>query len=167
MQTRHKLDRIDLNILTELQRNGRIPNVELAEKVHLSPSPCLMRVKKLQSAGYITGYTAQVDVSLLGEMLTVFTEVTLKNHRQIDFARFHEAVQRLDYCVECHLISGGYDYLLKFLTPGISAYQAIMEGLLENPQVDIQKYFTYIVLKSNFVKTHVPLARMFSDDRVD
>jgi DNA-binding Lrp family transcriptional regulator len=163
MQSRHKLDRIDLKILTELQRNGRIQNVELAEKVHLSPSPCLMRVKKLQAAGYITGYSAQINMALLGEVMTVFTEVTLKSHRQIDFARFQEAVQRLDSCLECHLISGGYDYLLKFVTPGISAYQSIMEGLLEEPQVSIEKYFSYIVLKSNFVKTHVPLSSLFQE----
>ncbi len=77
-----KLDRIDLKILLELQKNGRITNVELAELVNLSPSPCLMRVKKLQSEGYITNYCAQIDVSKLGQTLTVFTEITLKNHRR-------------------------------------------------------------------------------------
>lgn len=163
MGSAYKLDRIDLNILTELQRNGRISNVELAERVHLSPSPCLMRVKKLQAAGYITGYSAQINTALLGETMTVFTEVTLKNHRQIDFARFQEAVQRIDCCVECHLISGGYDYLLKFVTAGIGSYQTIMERLLEEREVSIEKYFSYIVLKSNFVKTHVPLAVLFAD----
>ncbi len=83
-----KLDRIDIKILYELQKNGRITNVELAELVNLSPSPCLMRVKKLQSEGYIEGYSAQINVGKLGQTLTVFTEITLKNHRQIDFARF-------------------------------------------------------------------------------
>ena len=86
-----KLDRIDINILCQLQKNGRVTNVELAELVHLSPSPCLMRVKKLQEAGYITGYSAQINLKRLGESLTVFTEVTLKNHRQIDFARAQAA----------------------------------------------------------------------------
>jgi DNA-binding Lrp family transcriptional regulator len=74
----YKLDRIDVNILAALQQNGRITNVELSEIVNLSPSPCLMRVKKLQKAGYISGYTALIDVSKLGETLTVFTEFTLK-----------------------------------------------------------------------------------------
>jgi DNA-binding Lrp family transcriptional regulator len=83
-----KLDRIDIKILYELQKNGRITNVELAELVHLSPSPCLMRVKKLQSEGYIDGYSALINTAKLGQTITVFTEVTLKNHRQIDFARF-------------------------------------------------------------------------------
>lgn len=88
-----KLDRIDIKILYELQKNGRITNVELAELVNLSPSPCLMRVKKLQSEGYIEGYSAQININKLGQTLTVFTEITLKNHRQIDFARFLGVVE--------------------------------------------------------------------------
>src|SRR5918995_2705189 len=116
-----KLDRIDLKILSELQKNGRTTNVELAELVHLSPSPCLMRVKKLQQEGYISGYSAQIDVAKLGQTLTVFTEVTLKNHRQIDFARFQQAAEKVEEVIECHLISGGYDYLLKFVTAAVSA----------------------------------------------
>ena len=71
-----KLDKIDIRILSELQKNGRISNVELADLVHLSPSPCLMRVKKLQAEGFITGYSAQIDVSKLGQPLTVFTEIS-------------------------------------------------------------------------------------------
>lgn len=73
-----KLDRIDIKILYELQKNGRITNVELAELVNLSPSPCLMRVKKLQSEGYIEGYSAQININKLGQTLTVFTEITLR-----------------------------------------------------------------------------------------
>ena len=81
-----RLDATDWRILRELQADGRITNVELAELVNLSPSPCLMRVKKLQAEGYIVGYSAQINIAKLGQTLTVFTEVTLKNHRQIDFA---------------------------------------------------------------------------------
>ena len=103
-------------------------NRRMAQIEHLSPSPCLMRVKKLQQAGYITGYSAQIDVPKLGETLTVFTEFTLKNHRQIDFARFQQALEQIDSCVECHLVSGGYDYLAKFVTSSISDYQNIIEA---------------------------------------
>jgi DNA-binding Lrp family transcriptional regulator len=162
MTTRLKLDRIDVKILAELQRNGRITNVELAELVHLSPSPCLMRVRKLQEAGYITGYTAQIDVARLGETLTVFTEFTLKNHRQIDFARFQEALEKVDSCVECHLVSGGYDYLTKFVTSGISDYQTIVEALIDR-DIGIDKYFSFVVMKTPFVKTQIPLTRLFAD----
>ncbi|MDD7972999.1 Lrp/AsnC family transcriptional regulator [Roseinatronobacter alkalisoli] len=158
----YKLDRIDIRILAVLQRNGRITNVELAEEVNLSPSPCLMRVKKLQQAGYITGYSAQIDLARLGPTLTVFTEFTLKNHRQIDFARFQEALAQIDSCVECHLVSGGYDYLVKFVTAGIDDYQSIMEGLVDR-NLGIDKYFSFVVLKSPFTKQHIPLSRLFED----
>src|SRR5436853_7584193 len=97
-----KLDKIDIKILSELQKNGRITNVELAELVHLSPSPCLMRVKKLQSEGYIEGYSAQVNIGKLGQTLTVFTEITLNNHRQVDFARHLAAAEKTDHAIECH-----------------------------------------------------------------
>jgi DNA-binding Lrp family transcriptional regulator len=157
-----KLDKIDIKILSELQKNGRITNVELAELVHLSPSPCLMRVKKLQTEGFITGYSAQVDVSRLGQTLTVFTEVTLKNHRHGDFARFLATVEKIDSVIECHLVSGGYDYLMKFVTAGISEYQTIMERLLEM-DIGIDKYFSFVVLKSPIVKSHLPLDVIFNN----
>ncbi len=162
MSTAYKLDRIDLKILAELQRNGRITNVELADLVALSPSPCLMRVKKLQQAGYISGYAAQIDMTKLGETLTVFTEFTLKNHRQIDFARFQEALEKVDSCVECHLVSGGYDYLAKFVTASIGDYQTIIEGLVDR-DIGIDKYFSFVVMKTPFVKTQIPLTRIFAD----
>ena len=155
-----KLDRIDIRILHELQKDGRITNVELSERVNLSPSPCLMRVKKLQQAGYIIGYSAQIDVAKLGQTITVFTEVTLKNHRQSDFARFQQAAEKVDEIIECHLVSGGYDYLLKFVTAGISHYQAVMERLTDM-DIGIDKYFSFVVMKSPFVKAHLPLRTLF------
>lgn len=155
-----KLDKIDIKILSQLQRNGRVTNVELADLVNLSPSPCLMRVKKLQAEGFITGYSAQIDVSKLGQTLTIFTEVTLKHHQQNDFARFLTAIQKVDSVIECHLISGGYDYLVKFVTAGISEYQTIMERMLEL-DIGIDKYFSFVVLKSPIVKSHLPLDVIF------
>ncbi|APO79700.1 AsnC family transcriptional regulator protein (plasmid) [Rhizobium etli 8C-3] len=155
-----KLDRIDIKILYELQKNGRITNVELAELVHLSPSPCLMRVKKLQSEGYIDGYSALINTAKLGQTMTVFTEITLKNHRQIDFARFLSTVEKIDSVIECHLISGGYDYLIKFVTSGIAEYQEIMERVIDM-DIGIDRYFSYVVLKSPIVKSHLPLTSLF------
>jgi DNA-binding Lrp family transcriptional regulator len=156
-----KLDKIDIKILCELQKNGRISNVELADLVHLSASPCLMRVKKLQAEGFITGYSAQIDIAKLGQTLTVFTEITLKNHHQNDFARFIATVEKIDSVIECHLVSGGYDYLVKFITAGITEYQTIMERLLEL-DIGIDKYFSFVVLKSPIVKTHLPLDDIFN-----
>lgn len=158
-----KLDKIDVRILSELQKNGRITNVELADLVHLSPSPCLMRVKKLQTEGYITGYSAQINIAKLGQSLTVFTEVTLRNHKQIDFARFINAVEKFDEVIECHLVSGGYDYLMKFMTAGIAEYQAIMERLIEM-EIGIDKYFSFVILKSPIVKSHLPLESFAKGD---
>ncbi len=155
-----KLDRIDIKILYELQKNGRMTNVELAETVNLSPSPCLMRVKKLQSEGFIDGYSAQINLSKLGQMLTVFTEITLKNHRQSDFSRFLAAIEKVDSLVECHLVSGGYDYLLKFITRSIGEYQETMERLTDL-NIGIDKYFSYVVLKSPVVKSYLPLPSLF------
>ncbi|MER9761723.1 Lrp/AsnC family transcriptional regulator [Mesorhizobium sp. M0138] len=155
-----KLDKIDIKILSQLQKNGRVTNVELADLVNLSPSPCLMRVKKLQAEGFITGYSAQIDVSKLGQTLTIFTEVTLKHHQQNDFARFLTAIQKVDSVIECHLISGGYDYLVKFVTAGISEYQTIMERMIEL-DIGIDKYFSFVVLKSPIVKSHLPLDIIF------
>ena len=157
-----KLDRIDLNILAKLQQAGRVTNVELADAVGLSPSPCLTRVKRLEQAGYITGYGAHLNLGKLGEFLTVFTEVTLSEHRRGDFSRFESRIVKLDEIVECHLVSGGYDYLLKFVTRGVSHYQSIIEGMLES-DYGIEKYFSYVVIKSPFIKHHFPIQSLFGN----
>jgi DNA-binding Lrp family transcriptional regulator len=159
-----KLDRIDLRILSLLQKRGRITNVELAEAVALSPSPCLIRVKRLEKAGYIVGYGAHVQLEKLGDVQIVFTQVTLSDHRQEDFSRFIAAIRGVDEVVECHLASGGYDYLLKFVTRSVSHYQSIIEGLLER-NVGIEKYFSYVMIKSPIVKTHYPLETLFPRER--
>ena len=106
-----RLDRLDIRILSHLQRNGRATNVDLADAVGLSPSPCLIRVKRLEKAGYVTGYGAHVQLEKLGDLQVVFTQVTLSDHRREDFAQFEAAVRKVDEIVECHLVSGGFDYL--------------------------------------------------------
>ena len=155
-----KLDRIDLNILAQLQRNGRMSNVDLADLVGLSPSPCLQRTKRLESAGYITGYSAQIDLAKLGDILMVFTEMTLSDHRRSDFARFEQAVASIDEIIECHLVSGGYDYLLKFVTRSVTHYQSLIEAMLDRG-IGIEKYFSYIVIKSPIMKQRHPLKSLF------
>lgn len=159
-----KLDRIDINILAELQKNGRITNTDLAEAVALSPSPCLARVKRLEKAGYITSYNARIALDKLGETAIVFTEVTLSDHHMADFAKFERNIRMVDEVIECHLISGGYDYLLKFVTRGISHYQSLMEEILER-DFGIAKYFSYIVLKSPIEKSHYPLSTLFKPEK--
>jgi DNA-binding Lrp family transcriptional regulator len=161
-----KLDRIDLKILAQLQKNSRIKNVDLAEVVGLSPSPCLMRVKRLEQAGYITGYGAQLQLKKLGDVVMVFTEVTLSDHRRDDFSRFEAAIRGIDEIIECHLVSGGYDYLLKFITQGVNHYQQIIEGMLER-NIGIEKYFSYIVIKSPFIKNHYPIEGLFGRGTIE
>ena len=97
-----KLDRLDLRILAQLQKNGRITNVDLADAVGLSASPCLIRVKRLEQAGYIAGYGAYLRLEKLGDTLTVFTEVTLSDHHREDFIRFEAAIREVDEILECH-----------------------------------------------------------------
>lgn len=159
-----RLDRIDLKILAQLQRQGRMTNVTLSEAVGLSASPCLLRVKRLEKAGFITGYGAQINLAKLGETVSIFTEVTLGDHKLDDFSRFEAEIRGVEELVECHLISGGYDYLLKFVTRGVGHYQEVVEGLLKR-EIGIAKYFSYIVIKSPIVKPYLPLTTLFETRR--
>ncbi len=158
-----KLDRIDVNILAQLQQNSRLTNLELADAVGLSPSPCLSRVKRLEKAGYISSYHARLNLSKLVEHITVFTEVTLGDHRREDFIKFEAEIRRYDAIQECHLVSGGYDYLLKFVTRSVAGYQELMENILER-NIGIDKYFSYIVIKSVFQRDSVHLKTLMIDD---
>jgi DNA-binding Lrp family transcriptional regulator len=151
-----KLDRIDVKILAELQKNGRVTNVDLAAAVGLSPSPCLQRVKRLESKGYISGYSARINLSKLPRTITVFTEVTLADHRRDGFIKFESCMRGVNELIECHLVSGGYDYLLSFVTSDIVHYQTLAELLLEQ-RIGIEKYFSYIVLKSPICRTEIPV----------
>lgn len=159
-----KLDRIDLNVLVQLQKDGRMTNANLADAVGLSASPCLQRVKRLESAGYITGYGAQINLAKLTESITVFTEITLVDHRREDFIRFEANLRNVDELMECHLVSGGYDYLLRFVSRNINHYQERMENLLER-NIGIEKYFSYIVLKSPIVKSVLPLKALLDSQQ--
>ena len=158
-----KLDRIDLAILSHLQQHGRISNLELADKVGLSASPCLTRVKRLEKAGYIVGYGARIELRKLGETVTVFTEMTLADHRSADFAKFEARIKAVNEITECYLVSGGYDYLLKFVMRSINHYQETIESLL-TMGIGIDKYFSYVVIKPIFVKSHLDLKSYFPSE---
>jgi DNA-binding Lrp family transcriptional regulator len=158
-----KLDRIDVNILCQLQAHGRMTNVELAEAVGLSPSPCLQRVKRLESAGYIAGYNARIVLAKLTDSVTVFTQVTLSDHRRADFVKFEANLRNVEELLECHLVSGGYDYLLRFLARSITHYQELIEGMLER-NIGIEKYFSYIVIKSPIMKHLLPIKKLLEHE---
>ncbi|WP_246478691.1 Lrp/AsnC family transcriptional regulator [Kaustia mangrovi] len=145
-----KLDSIDLRILAALQREGRMTKSALAETVNLTPTPCWERLKRLEKAGYIKGYRAEVALEKIGSVTTVMVEVTLKQHRYEDFARFEQAVRGIDEVVECYATGGGIDYLLKVVARDIDTYQRLIDRLLI-AEIGIDRYFTYVVTRA--VKT--------------
>lgn len=157
-----KLDRIDIKILSQLQNNGRITNTALADAVGLSQSPCLQRLKRLEAQGYIRGYGARLDIGRLADAITVFTEVTLADHRREDFSKFETGIARFSEVAECHLVSGGYDYLVKFVVRSVSDYQATIERVLD-ARIGIEKYFSYIVIKSPVAGRDVPVDRLVAE----
>lgn len=150
------IDKFDLKILTHLQREGRCSNVELADAVGLSQSPCLARTKRLQQLGVIRGYGADIALQTLGEHVFVFSEVTISSHRRHDFRKFEEAGARHPEIVECYNVGGGYDYLLKVVAPSVARFQALMERLLQD-DIGIEKFTSRIVLRQPFDKRPVPL----------
>jgi Lrp/AsnC family transcriptional regulator of ectoine degradation len=141
-----KLDAYDVRILATLQQEGRITKLKLAERIGLSPSPCWERMRRLEDAGIIRGFHADLDVAKVVRITTVFVEVTLSSHRGTDFAGFETAVNARPEIVECWSISGGTDYLLKVVTVDIERYQALIDDLLA-ADIAIGRYFTYIVTK--------------------
>lgn len=162
MRSGLKLDRMDFKILAQLQRLGRCSNVELADLVGLSASPCLTRVKRLEKIGVIEGFGAHLAMARLGDFLIVFTEVTLSNHRREDLRRFEEAAEKYPEIMECYNVSGGYDFLLRIVTRSVSHFQDVMDSLLE-ADLGVEKFSSFIVLRVPFLKHEFPLDRLFGD----
>lgn len=153
-----KIDRIDKNILVELQTNGRLSNVELSKRVGLSPTPCLERVKRLESEGYITGYRATLNPELLDAALLVFVEITLTKTSPDVFSDFSTAVQNLDVIQECHLVSGDFDFLLKTRVKDMAAYRELLgDTLLRLPAVSESR--TYVVMEEVKSSNVLPIKR--------
>lgn len=149
MMPRRDLDAIDRRILSALQRNGRLSNVELAEAVGLSPSPCLRRVRLLEEAGVIAGYHAALDRAGIGLGLTVFVGVKVERHHEEEATAFREAVRALPEVVSCHLVSGEADFLLQVVVPDLAAYERLLlDTLLKLPAVsDIRSNFAIQTVK--------------------
>ena len=151
------LDPFDIKILVHLQREGRCSNVDLSAAIGLSESPCLLRTKRLQEIGIIRSYRAEVALEKLGDHLIVFSEVTISSHRPSDFRKFESGAGKYPEIVECYNVSGGYDYLLKIVAPGISYFQALMEQLLED-DIGIEKFASRIVLRQPIEQRGYPLS---------
>jgi Lrp/AsnC family leucine-responsive transcriptional regulator len=140
---RKPIDRIDRMILSTLQSDGRISNVELAKKVNLSASPCLDRVKRLENEGYIERYGAFLNASKLNYGMTAFVQVTLSSTTSETFKLFKKEVVTIKEVVECHLIAGGYDYLLKIRFTDMTSYRLVLEEIGDLPA--ISQTSTYVV----------------------
>lgn len=124
------LDRIDLRILRVLQNDGRITNLQLAQQVHLSPTAVLERVRRLTRDGFILGYTARLDPARLGAGLLVFIEVMLDRTAPDVMESFRAAVQARPEILECHLVAGGFDYLIKTRVADMSAYREMLASVI-------------------------------------
>ncbi len=148
---RLKLDAIDRRILEALQRDARLTNVELAEEVGLSPSPCLRRVRILEEAGVIQGYRAVLDRAAIGLDLTIFVGVQVARHDEEGNQAFQAAARQVPEVVSCHLVSGESDFLLQVVVPDLSSYEHLLLGvLLKLPGVrDIRSNFAIQTVKAH------------------
>ncbi|CEJ12964.1 Lrp/AsnC family transcriptional regulator [Phreatobacter sp. AB_2022a] len=120
-------DDIDRRILRELQANARITNQELAERVGLSPSPCLRRLRRLEEAGIIRGYGARVDPAAHGWTMAAIATIRLSRQNEDEIVMFEEAVRGWDEVLECHLVTGSRDYVLKVMTGGLDQYERFIK----------------------------------------
>jgi len=153
-----KIDRIDRNILFELQKNARLSNVELSKRVGLSPTPCLERVKRLEKEKYITGYKATLNPMKLDAALLVLVEITLTKTSPDVFDDFSKAVHELDVIQECHLVSGDFDFLLKTRVKDMLAYRELLgDTLLRLPAVSESR--TYVVMEEVKSSNLLPIKR--------
>ncbi len=141
-----RLDDRDIRILTVLSQNGRITKSALAEAVGLSATPCWERLKKLEKAGLIARYRAEIDLKKLGPHVTVFVAAELTDHTAASMQAFERAMQAYDEVVACWALGGGFDYLMQIVTRDIDAYQRLIDAMLE-ARIGLARYFTYIVTK--------------------
>jgi len=153
-----KLDSIDIRILNELQNDSSHSNVELAKRVHLSPSPCLMRVKALKDKGVIRNYVALADPKSLGLGLNVFISISLKEQSKKALAEFEQRISEHDEVMECYLMTGDSDYLIRVAVADMGALEKfILEQL--TPISGIEKIRSSFALKQVRYKTALPLPK--------
>ncbi|RTR02436.1 Lrp/AsnC family transcriptional regulator [Halomonas nitroreducens] len=130
------LDRIDRRLLDALQRDARLTSVQLAERVGLSPSPCARRIRRLEQQGWISHYRAVLDKSCLGLGITIFVQVRLSQHQDVLVERFEAAVRDMAEVIDCHTVSGAFDYLLHVVTHDLPAYERWVRRLQKLPMIN-------------------------------
>jgi len=150
------LDRVDRKILGLLQREGRLTNIELAERVNLSPTATAERVKRLTRDGYIEGYSARLSPEMLGRSLLVFVEVKLDRTTPDVFSSFANAVRKSEDVMECHMVAGGFDYLVKARVSGMDAYRAFLADVIL-PLPGVRETHTYAVMEEVKSTGYLPI----------
>ncbi len=149
------IDRIDRKILDELQKNARISYVELGERIGLSTSPCIERVRRLEQDNYICGYSAILNPNLLQAGLMVYVEIKLEYDSRQIFEQFKQSALRIPYMLECHLLSGDFDYLMKIRVADMAEYRQLLGEILRDlPGVrDTRSYIVMEVIKESMAIT--------------
>jgi DNA-binding Lrp family transcriptional regulator len=150
-----RLDAIDRKILKELQADGRMTNVDLAQRVGISAPPCLRRVRALEEAGYIKGYRALLDEKMLGYEVTVFAMVHLTSQAETDLKAFEAFVRKAPLVRECWMLSGEIDFILKCVAPDLKTFQAFVSELTGAPNVRNVK--TSLTLRTSKDAAMVPM----------
>lgn len=147
------MDDKDRHIIRVLQRNGRMTNQDLAEAVNLSPSPCLRRLRALESSGIIRGYNVEVDAKAYGLPVTVFVRVRLEKHTEDVVTHFEEHIRKTENVLECHVMTGLSDYLLKVVVEGLPSYETFVRRHLHSIGniASIDTSFAYGVIKKTAV----------------
>lgn len=150
-----RLDPIDRMILTELQADGRMTNVELAKRVGISAPPCLRRVRSLEEAGYVKGYHADVDSRALGFEVQVFAMVGLQSQAESDLSAFEELCQDWPLVRECHMLNGEVDFILKCVAPDLSTFQSFLTEQLTSAE-NVASVKTSLVIRGAKDEPGVP-----------
>ena len=153
-----ELDRTDRKILGILQRQGRISMTDLAEQIGLSTSPCAERVRRLERTGVITGYHARIDPQAIGKTLLVFVEITLSSKSADVFAQVRNELLHVPEVLECHLVSGSFDYLVKARLRAMSDYRQLLGDLLKKLPVPAESN-SYVVMEEVKESLYLPLDR--------
>ncbi|WP_077338178.1 Lrp/AsnC family transcriptional regulator [Pseudocolwellia agarivorans] len=154
------LDKTDIEILKELQQDAGISNLELADKVSLSASPCSRRVKLLQEAGFFRGKVTLLDPKKVGLPVNVFIQITLSRQKKNNLEKFENKISQWPQVMECYLMTGDFDYLVRVAVPDLTSYQELLEQLTEMEGIShIKSSFS---LKQICYKTELPLEHMSS-----
>lgn len=153
---RVKLDAVDRKILNNLQENGRITNVELADKVGITAPPCLRRVRALEEEGYIQGYHAELDPDILGFGLTVFAMVGLHSQAETDLKEFEDMVNGWPMVRECYMLNGEIDFILKIVARDLSEFQKFLTSEL-TPAENVASVKTSLTIRNSKNKAGVPI----------